>query len=181
MRIFKIAVPLGLAASWLALASGCKCNAWKDGAEMDKVIEVRTDVAPLAKSLNLVAPVVAARWALWPRDMPGLLPGRGGWMLYAWVEITQTASETLLQSASRHTTSIHLPRKIAQVLLPPGIAEPLDRADALLDRSTGVMVRGNAVDDEPTMRLLFVDGQPKGGVLRLGHHLLLSYCSFCTQ
>jgi len=148
---------------------------------MDKVIEVRTDVAPLAKRLNLAGSVVGARWALWPRNMPGLLPGRGGWMLYTWVEVTPATWKTLPQSASQHTTSIHLPRKIAQVLLPPGIAEPLDRDDALLDRSTGVMVRGDAIDDEATMRLLFVDGQPKGGVLRLGNHLLLSYCSFCTQ
>jgi hypothetical protein len=148
---------------------------------MDAVIQVRTDVAPLAKSLNLIGPVVAARWALWPRDKPGWLPGRGGWMLYAWVDVTPATWKALPQPASRHPATIHLPRKIAQVLLPLGIAEPLDQADALLDTSTGVMVRGDAVDDETARRLLFVDGQAKGGVLRLGNHLLLSYCSFCKQ
>lgn len=148
---------------------------------MEVSIEVRTDVAPMAKSLNLIVPVVAARWALWPRDMPGWLPGRGGWMLYAWVEVAPATWEALPHPPSRRAASLHLPRKIAQALLPPGIAEPLDRADALLDSSTGVMVQGDAVDDEPAKRLLFVDGQAKGGVLRLGDHLLLSYCSFCTQ
>jgi hypothetical protein len=147
---------------------------------MDEVVQVRTDVAPLAKGLNLVGPVSAVRWAFWPRDVRGWLPGRGGWTLYAWVDVAPSTWKALPKATSPRPTSIHLPRKIAQVLLPPGIAEPLDNADAALGESTDMMVRGDAVDDEATRRILFVDGHAKGGVLRLGDHLLLSYCSFCT-
>jgi hypothetical protein len=172
-KLSTLTVSLVLGAVGVAVLLGCKCdNQGKERMRNEK-LQIRTEVAPLKKIFNLASPIIAARWAVQPRDMPGWVPGEGGWTLYAWVDIAAATSKALPRSATPGKAKFYLPRKIAEVVLPPGVAEPIDSSDSHQDALNYVKVRGDAVDDETARRLLFKDGKRQGGVLRLGDHLFL--------
>jgi len=143
-------------------------------------VEVRTDVAPVARLFHLRVPIVAARWCVWPPKGSSLLPGPSDLQVFAWVTCEPGVLETFPRSAWERD-KIALPRDIAQALVPTELLGDASAAEALQLRADDGVIWGDSLTAPPVSgKILGVSERPGVAIsgIRRGDWLFLSYSSF---